>query len=151
MICGTCDNMKDRIFKKTKWGPTFPRAEDGRMLRAYRIYTTGRMGPCSCCSEDAFAQIVLYDAKIGGSRGKTSFFSCRKHASLFVEDYHRQTDRKVKAWDDGWEIACDFCGSDCAEKPRVYENIPEYKGASMASRFTHTICDTCYEMEALFA
>jgi hypothetical protein len=143
--------MTDTIFKPDG-EDLWPRIADGRVFKVHRIYNTSHgMGDCAHCKQDAFVQFVLYNPKDGLAGGKTQLFSCRKHASLFLEATHLEADRKVKAWDDGWEIACDFCGADCAEKPRVYMYVPTCKGASMAGRFASTLCDGCETMEGLFA
>ena len=146
--------MTNAVFIRRDGGEKWPRTSDGlRMLKVRRINDTKwNRGRCSCsCKEIAFVEIHLFDAKVGLSGGTTKIFACRKHASLFLEHTHVEADRKVKAWDNGWEVSCDFCGADCAEKPRIYIYVPTCKGASMAGRFASTLCKACKQMEELFA
>ena len=97
----------------------------------------------------------MFDAirKDGKSQEKTILFACHTHARLFIEDYNMETDRKVKGWEDGWEIACDFCGAFCPDKPHVYRHKPHYesKVGGEASEYTHALCEECYDVETLFA
>lgn len=141
---------KNRVFNSKQWGVTFPRADDGRMLKVNRIYHTEySMGECGCCEADAHFQIEMHDIKglrkDGKDTEKTTFFACHAHAGLFSEDYDMQADLKVKAWDDGWEIVCDFCGAFCPDKPHVYRNTTPPRA------YKHTLCEECYDMETLFA
>lgn len=138
------------VFNSKKWGKTFPRADDGRMLKVYSIYHTKySMGECGCCEADAHFQIVMFDPirKDGKDTEKTTLFACHRDARLFSEDYDMQADLKVKAWDDGWEIVCDFCGESCPDKPHVYRHIP----LGETSGYIHALCGGCEIMEALFA
>jgi hypothetical protein len=146
-----------RVFNAEKWGIDFPRADDGRMLKVYRVYRTEySMGQCGCCEADAHYQIVMFDPirKDEEPQEKTTLFACHRDARLFVEDYHQQADRKVKAWDDGWEVVCDFCGEFCASKPYVHKHTPLYDSKVARSEgeprdYTHAVCDPCY-MDTLF-
>lgn len=149
---------KPKVFTRKKWGKTFPRADDNRMLRVYRVYRTEySMGQCGCCEADAHFQIVMFDTirKDGKAQEKTTLFACHRDARLFAEDYHLQTDRKVKAWDDGWEIVCDSCGEFCPDKPHVYRHKPLYDSKVARSEgepreYTHALCEECYDVETLF-
>ena len=135
---------------------TFPRADDGRMLNVRKVYHTEySMGQCGCCEADAHFQITMFDTirKDGKAADKTTLFACHRDARLFFEDYHMQTDLKVKAWDDGWELVCDFCGAFCPDKPHVLRRKPLYesKTGGSWSEYSHALCEECYDVETLFA
>lgn len=50
--------------------------------------------------------------------------SCEKCLDIFEQDINERTQFKIDAYDEGWEVACDYCNSvECAPPQIVHSEI----------------------------
>ena len=135
------------MFKRTE-GNFWPTNSRGGMNQITRIYTEACEGTCVCGKEATVHQIIMRDPVVKNS--KVTLFACDTCGSEFVSAVNSWADLRQARWENGWEIACDFCLEDC-ERPNFHTYTPKYIGAGMSARFRAVICDDCETLEALFA